>query len=176
MTENEFKEIFHSKYSSFCNYALAIIKDEAAAEDVVQEVFIDFWKRHAGKEIGFKIEHYILRAVKFRCIDHLRKMSRNRTVSGEIPDLQEEGSDGKEQEGAVELQTVINLAIDQLPPKTREVFVLSKIDKIPYKEIAARMNISEKTVENQMSRAFRHLREKLKDFRFYSVILFCLFG
>ena len=64
------------------------------------------------------------------------------------------------------------MSISQLPEKTREVFILSKQEGMSYKEISEKLNISPKTVENQMGRAFKHLREKLKNYKELLILLF----
>src|SRR5688572_7156886 len=142
MNEKEFKELFHSKYNPFCNYAVVIVKDEAAAEDIVQEVFIDFWKRFGNKEIPLKVENYLIRAIKFKCIDLLRKQNVHRDYVTEAGYTSAAGAqpDQERLNDTTDLQLVITLAVDKLPLKTREVFVLSKIDKLSYRQIAERLN------------------------------------
>lgn len=173
MNEKEFEELFHTKYNSFCNYANTIIKDEAAAEDIIQEIFIDFWKRHGNKELTFKAENYIVRAIKYKCIDFIRKQAVHKNYVNE--NLQLSPGIGEEDPlhpSDVDIKLVLDLAINELPAKTKEVFILSKISRLSYKEIALKLGISEKTVENQMARAFKHLRIKLKDYKFFQVMLF----
>jgi RNA polymerase sigma-70 factor (family 1) len=175
MNEKDFKELFHARYNSFCNYAHTIIRDQAAAEDIVQEIFVDFWKRHGGRELPFKADNYLVRAVKYKCIDFIRKQSLHRNYVNEsrqaLSEKEEAGPDPDREE---DLILLIRLAIESLPPKTREVFVLGKINRLSYRDIALKMGISEKTVEGQMARAFKHLRISLKDHRLYQVLLFFL--
>lgn len=178
MSEKEYKKLFHIKYNSFCNYAYSIVKNESEAEDVVQEVFIDFWKNYGDKEYTIKIENYFIRAIKYKCIDVVRKrivsqkyLSEARHITSNHDFVESAEKD------SVDISQLVNLAIDQLPSKTKEVFVLSKIKKLSYKQIASHLNISEKTVENQMARAFKQLRLTLKEYRFFSIflLLFLLF-
>ncbi len=172
MTEKEFKELFYAKYESFCNYACSIIKDEAGAEDIVQEVFIDFWKKHTEGIVALKTERYLVRAIKYKCIDHMRKQTVHRNyVNATAQSSASKPFHETEAGPEVDLQQAIQLAIDQLPPKTKEVFVLSKINKLSYREIALKMSISEKTVENQMARAFRQLRSTLREYEFFWMLI-----
>ena len=176
MNEKEFENLFHVKYNSFCNYAHVIIKDAAAAEDIVQEIFIDFWKKHGNKELEFKAENYLVRAIKFKCIDFIRKQTVHRNYVNETQQLSPGVGEDVAGTNDVDIKVVLDLAIEDLPPKTKEVFVLSKITRLSYKEIALKLDISEKTVENQMARAFKHLRIKLKDYKFFGIlIIFFLF-
>jgi len=79
-----------------------------------------------------------------------------------------------ELEESTDLKDVLMMAISELPQKTREVFMMSKLDGLRYKEIADHLDISPKTVENQMGRAFKHLREKLKDYKDLLVLIIFL--
>lgn len=172
MSEKEYKKLFHIKYNSFCNYAYSIIKNESEAEDVVQEVFIDFWKKYGDKEYTIKIENYFIRAIKYKCIDVVRKRIVSQKYLSEARHLTPNSNfDESIEKDFTDISQLVNIAIDQLPPKTKEVFVLSKIKKLSYKQIATQLNISEKTVENQMARAFKQLRLTLKEHRFFSLLL-----
>lgn len=162
MTKDEFQILFKSNYNGLCNYAFAMVKDHADAEDIVQGVFFDFWNKLNELNIEGKFENYLIRAVKFKCIDFHRKKAVAQKYENEAARESqfEEKEDEKEK-----LKDLLTVAINQLPEKTKEVFLMSKQEGMSYKEIADHLNISPKTVENQMGRAFKHLREKLKDYK-----------
>ncbi|MCG8576939.1 MAG: RNA polymerase sigma-70 factor [Flavobacteriales bacterium] len=161
MTRSEFNILFERLYSPLCNYAFTIVKDHAEAEDIVQTIFVDFWNKPNKDDIEAKLDNYLIRAVKFKCIDLQRKVAVKRKYEAEAIHTAVLVEEDKEEENP-NLKDILHLAIAQLPEKTREVFVMSKLDGLSYKEIAEHMGISPKTVENQMGRAFKHLREKLK--------------
>ncbi len=170
MTKSEFHTLFNKLYNPLCNYANAILKDYDRSEDIVQDVLFNFWNKRDTLEIAdSKIENYLIRSVKFKCIDHhrqdiiKRKYEEETVHSGENYDQQD--NDEKPDYKAILFQ-----AIAQLPEKTREVFTLSKMDGLRYNEIAEKLNISPKTVENQMSRAFKHLRSILNDQNLFTII------
>jgi len=182
MTKEAFQELFDTNYDGLCNYAYAIIKDYDDAEDIVQGVFIKFWNNENKDEIGDKAKQYLVRSVKFKCIDYQRKEVVKRKYEKEAAhtldaeNRSEIGSVGFEDDADTPLKDMLMLAIAELPEKTREVFMLSKLDGLRYKEIAEHLGISPKTVENQMGRAFKHLREKLKDYKeLLTLLLFLLF-
>ena len=173
MNKSEFHTLFDELYSPLCNYAFAILKDHDEAEDIVQGIFVDFWNKENKDSISTEYERYLIRAVKFKCIDFQRKEGVKRKYQAEAIHTQSSVIHEKEEEDS-NLKEVLNLAIAQLPDKTRRVFMMSKLDGLSYKEIAEQMDISPKTVENQMGRAFRHLREKLakhKDLLIFLVYL-----
>lgn len=174
MTKEAYNQLFESSYSSLCNYAYAIVKDYDEAEDIVQGVFVNFWNNENKEEIEAKAKHYLVRAVKFKCIDYQRKEIVKRKHEKEmihVTDIWEE----EEESENTRLKDTLMLAISELPEKTRAVFMMSKLDGLSYKEIAEDLEISPKTVENQMGRAFRHLREKLANYKELLAFLLFLF-
>lgn len=177
MTKQEFELLFRAQYNALCNYAFALVKTTEAAEDIVQEVLMDFWNKTQNGMVVEKPEHYLLRATKFKCIDHFRKVSNAQKTEDErvyVLTSDQNEAEGPDQE--VDLEAVVSLAIAQLPEKTRVVFNLAKVEGKSYKEVAEQLNISVKTVENQMSRAFKYLRLKLKDYKFYLMFYLIFFG
>jgi RNA polymerase sigma-70 factor (ECF subfamily) len=181
MTKEAYQQLFEKHYQPLCNYAFAIIKDYDDAEDIVQGVFIKFWNNENKAEIGDKAKQYLVRSVKFKCIDYQRKETVKRKYEKEaIHEMTADnrasiGDVGYEEEAETQLKDVLMLAISELPEKTREVFMMSKIDGLRYKEIAEHLGISPKTVENQMGRAFKHLRDKLKDYKELLALIVFLF-
>jgi len=157
-----FEEIFQQFYSPLCNYATKIINDDTTSEDIVQHLFIQLWE-NKKLESADNPERYLLRATKFKCIDYLRsKKNTNETLPDELPDL-------------IQVEPLLHYYASKLPPKTREVFLLSRNSGLTYKEIAEEMNISVKTVENQMGRALRKMRELLKEQEYLIFVIFLNF-
>ena len=135
-------------------FALRIVEDADLAEDLVAETFANVWQKvNEGFEID-NFKSYLYQAVRNSCLGYLR--SKKETVGLEsIPDVDEETIDTSERDA------MIWKAIDELPPKCRQVFLLSKRDGLSNEEIAQEMGISIKTVKNQMTKAFGRLREAL---------------
>jgi RNA polymerase sigma-70 factor (ECF subfamily) len=174
MTRDAYNQLFEESYNSLCKYAYTIVKDYDDAEDIVQGVFISFWNNEKKEEIGDKVKNYLLRSVKFKCIDLHRKKLLHRNFEQEVMHTQEKivQIDFNEEKDT-NIKDVLMLAISELPEKTREVFMACKLDGLSYNEIASHYEISPKTVENQMGRAFRHLREKLQHYK--ELLIFILF-
>ncbi len=135
-------------------YALRIVDDADDAEDLVVETFLKTWHQvEEGGEID-NFKAFLYRVVRNECISFLRR--KKETVGVEfIPEVDEETVDTSERDAE------IWKAIDQLPEKCREVFLLSKCDGLTNEEIAEELGISIKTVKNQMTKAFSRLREAL---------------
>lgn len=173
MTKTEFNTLFNKLYNPLCNYANAIVKDDDLSEDIVQEVFVSFWNKQDELKIETKkIENYLIRSIKFKCIDVQRKEIVIRKHQQET--LHTSNIFEEENESEIDYKTILYKAIEQLPKKTKEVFILSKLNGYSYNDIAQKLNISPKTVENQMGRAFKHIREILKNEKFFTLVIYFL--
>lgn len=159
--QKDFQELYLNYFNGMANYAFSIMKDRDNAKDMVQDVFIDLWNKRNKLVIKTSIEAYLLRAVKFKSIDFIRKeKTKQQYVSNAVPD-NEFHDDYKEDNLESERKKKLSFAIAQLPTKCRQTFLLSRLSGYTYKEIAQEMEISVKTVENQISRAYKLLRQKL---------------
>ncbi len=164
----EIKEIFTQYYSPLCNYATKIIADSVTAEDIVQNLFIQLIENN---DIDIKKpERFLLRAVKFKCIDYLRTKNFNSEIH--LDNLPELIDSDKQDITEEDIEPLLHYFAAKLPPKTREVFLLSRKSGLKYKDIAEKLNISVKTVENQMGRALRIMRQLLKEQEFLTILLF----
>lgn len=135
-------------------YALRVVGNPDDAEDLVENTFMKAWQviQDGKNPDNFKSYMYLL--VRNECIDFLRKKKNIADVS-EIPDVGEETIDTSERDAR------IWKAIDELPEKCREIFLMSKRDGFSNEEIADELDISIKTVKNQMTKAYSRLRESL---------------
>lgn len=165
----EFKSIFEEYYNPLCNYAFRITGSEEAAEDIVQNLFIQLWEEDKLAAVA-KPERFLLRSTKFKCIDYLRKQNTLNEVSwfGEVDSEFEEHSELEEED----VEPLLNYFAAKLPAKTREVFLLSRKSGLTYSEIAEEANISTKTVEAHMSKALKLMRKLLKEQGYFNLLLF----
>jgi RNA polymerase sigma-70 factor (ECF subfamily) len=161
----DFEKLFKTHYSKLCSYANLFLSDPDASEDVVQEVFFKLWKNRDELTINTTIKSYLFRAVRNGCmniIDHISIREAYKIVNEE--DIINSESYHIDETIVSELEQRIRETIDQLPPERRKVFIMSRFDGLKYREIADHLNISVKTVENQMYQALKFLREKLVDY------------
>lgn len=154
-----FRELFKLHYSPLCLLALKFSGNPEEAEDVVQGVFGKLWDKRSNLEWGNNIVHYLYRATKNNAIDKLRGRKLIQDVDEDFfNDITDEASTEPDSIEQIRL-SLVKEAIDRLPPRCREVFTLQKMSGLSYKEISEELNISVKTVENQMVKALFLIRE-----------------
>jgi RNA polymerase sigma-70 factor (ECF subfamily) len=138
------------------------MQDESYSEEIVQEVFINIWERRDVLKINSSIKSYLFTAVRNRCFNYIKLQLPKEQKKVDVEDVSIPISDNMEEEIMTkELQTHIQKAIDSLPNKCKIVFNLSRHSGLTYKEIAEELDISIKTVENQIGHALKRLREQL---------------
>lgn len=163
------ENIFHQFYSPLCNYASKILKDEDTAEDIVQSLFIQLYEKNDLNFID-NPDRYLQQSIRFKCIDHIRKTKKS--ASQPIIETKHDAPSSFPYEiTEEEIEPLFYYYAAKLPPKIREVFLLSRVSKLSYKEIAEELNISQKTVENQMSSALKKLRAMLSDEHYFLLSL-----
>ena len=150
-------ELFRYNYRPLCLYALHYVADPVTVEDIVQDSFAALWERLQTGQAVANRRAYLYMMVRNRCLDHLRKAG---IKTEELKPYDTYGiiEDDDAQERAV-IEARLWTAIDSLPEKCREVFLLSKRDGLKYEEIAQELGISENTVRNQISKALKTLKE-----------------
>ena len=171
--DDNFDEIYLKYFPRLLRFAQEYVLNKEDAENITQDVFMTLWEQRGKLIIHIELMNYLFILIKNRCIDHLR-----RKKNAEIGKKQMQEDFDYELQMKLysleaidqafvsdsELEQAIVQAIDSLPPRCREIFILNKIDGKKYKEIAKELNISLSTVENQMGIALRKLREQLKDY------------
>jgi RNA polymerase sigma-70 factor (ECF subfamily) len=158
------KELFQLHYLPVCQTIQRLVRDQSTVEDLAQEVFLRFWNKRHQIHIKSSLSAYIRRMAANEALGYLRSRKIFEEEEVILNDEHQSGQNVEEQALHTELEDHIKAAINELPPKCRTVFVLSRFEELTYQEIADRMDISIKTVENQMGRALRILRTKLKSY------------
>ena len=154
-----FNILFNRHWAALFYLAKKILEDEALAKDTLQEAFVSLYQKAKDHEITH-IKAYLFKAVKYQCFMHLRSgritekhLSRFQTIcSANYVD---------EYMDAEELKTLLEQEIESLPEKCREVFYLSRYELLSNKKIAEQLNISQKTVEHQITKALKTIRLSL---------------
>ena len=155
-----FEQFYKKHHPSLVAYAVYLIGSKEDAIELVNDVFVSVWKKRETLEIADSLKPYLFRAVKNRCINHHQKKV---IPLHDISDIDTESSIQTDQalhlkDRMQQVESILQL----LPPKCKQVFMMSRIDELSYKEIAEFLDISIKTVENQMSKALKIFRENLK--------------
>jgi RNA polymerase sigma-70 factor (ECF subfamily) len=172
-TRADFEQLFRSHYSTLCSYANNFLKDTDGAEEIVQEVMFKLWINRESVVFDTSPRSYLFRSVRNSCLNLLKHMNvRDEYRVAREAQVQDWQRSQEDEMIVTELEQKIRDAVDKLPVERRKVFVMSRYDGLTYAEIAARLNISVKTVENQMSSALRTLREELADYLPWLVLFF----
>lgn len=156
-----FERLFRAHYKPLCAFARQYMKDGEKAEDIVQDLFFRLWQDREKVQVTMSIKAYLFASVRNRCLNATAIQGRTRSLDEEVDDRSHEETTGEE-ERTYRLARV-QAAIDALPEERGRIFKLSRYDGLKYHEIAERLGISPKTVENQMGKALKTLREDLKD-------------
>ncbi len=157
-------QTFREQYEGLGRYAYSILKNQDAAEDVVQKLFTTIWEKRNELEI-YDLNAYLYRSVYNLSLNELKSLKRTQ-FSDSISEKADLQHSDKTNHSLLreELEHQIEDAMDKLPEKCGEVFRLSRLEELSYREISDRLNISIKTVENHMGKALKMMRNELKDY------------
>lgn len=172
--EKAFEILFRTFYGSLCRYALQFVNEEEEAEEITQEFFIKLWEKRTSLEIDTSVTNYLFRSVKNQCLNFIQHNKVKKKYVDNAKDFLKQNNDESQFYLEPGLAEKIEYTINLMPRKRRQIFMLSREKGLTYKEIAAELNISIKTVEAQMGHALKFLRNKLRDFN-PDLILFYFF-
>jgi RNA polymerase sigma-70 factor (family 1) len=156
--ESALDEIFEAYYSYLFRIAYAILRQKDSAKDAVQEVFVRIWQKRESLEISVSLKAYLQRAVVNECLSTLRKHKPSTQPDVQVPDADPSALEQLESES---MERLLFSAIERLPEQCRLIFRMSRIEEMSYREIAESLEISPKTVENQIGKALKSLRTDL---------------
>ncbi len=152
-----FESIFHQFSQRCVEYARLLLHNSSLADEVVSDVFYSIWQRRETLTAIDNFRAYLYSSIRYKAWEYRRKEEKGRVVSLENY-LETETVDPFLQMDGKELGITLQQLVEQLPPQRRLIFKLKKEDRLSYKEIASFLDISEKTVENQMGKALKSIR------------------
>jgi len=160
-----FEMLFRTFYQPLCNYAYTFTQDRDEAEEVVQSTFLSIWEKYKTLEIHTAMKPYLYAMVRNSCLNIIKhEKIKQKHIQSEMV-LGERSSESVTHTVlAIELDERIQQALEKLPEQCRLIFKLSRFEDLKYAEIAEHLGLSVKTVENQMGKALKIMREQLKDY------------
>lgn len=160
--EKAFNQLYEAYYEPLVLFAHQIIGESSAAEDVVQDCFVDLWTSKRYKTLESGLDKYIFQAVKFTSLNYIRGNRRQKALYDRVAQEIDTVENMPEEE-AVDVLGEVYKAVELLPQDRKRIFLMLFVDGKTYQEIAEALQISKNTVKTQLSRSLNFLRDLLKD-------------
>ncbi|MCQ0112009.1 RNA polymerase sigma factor [Zhouia amylolytica] len=165
-SKEAYRNIFMKYYKIVLAYLIKLSGDLSLSEDLAQGVFLKLWTKRKSLQIHTSLKKYLFSTAYNSFMDHFRDLERERIMQRDYLQFSSLTNDEQEIKNQEQLESDLRRLrelIDDLPPKCKEIFLLSKQEGLKYKEIANRLDVSIKTVESQMYLAMKKLREAFID-------------
>ena len=169
-----FSMLFERWYKELVVYANIFIHDTDKCEDIVQSVFARLWENRHELKINTSVAAYLHGSVKNQCLNSLKHEKIRNEYQIYVTAFQDDFEDLNKSLNFKECLEKFNQSVDELPEKYREIFVLSRIHGRKYDEIAAKIGISKRTVEERMRKAILILKSLMKDFLI--ILMYVIYG
>nr|WP_262893260.1 RNA polymerase sigma-70 factor [Parabacteroides leei] len=172
-TQRCFSQIYSTYFTKMIRFSQAYVIAEEDAENIVQDIFLYLWEHPEVFKTIDNMDAFLFTLVKNRCLNFLKHslyVNEKKSSIQTVEELEMQMNLYSLQQfdesflTISDVENLINEVIDKLPERCKEIFILSRMEGLKYKEIAERLNISVNTVENQMSIALRKLKIELKDY------------
>lgn len=165
LTDEAFEQLFKAHYRSLHAYARVIVRDEDAAEEIVQGIFLKLWERRELLSVQTSVKAYLYKCVYNDSLNHMRhQKTKKKYEDFTVHAMDQHHEAASKRVELTELQHNLDIALNELPEQCRTIFQMSRFEELRYREIAEALGLSVKTVENQIGKALRILRVRLADF------------
>lgn len=166
-----FSLLFQKYYTDLVLFCGNFVRDKSSCEDIVQSIFLKLWNDRKNIRIETSLKSYLLRAVRNSCFDEFRHLEIVRQYESDPDHSVLDSYDTENYILYSDLSAHLQQALDQLPAAYREAFEMNRFEGLKYREIAVRLNVSERTVEVRVGKALEMLRKLLKDFYQIALII-----
>jgi RNA polymerase sigma-70 factor (ECF subfamily) len=166
-----FEHIYNKYWSKLYLSAYNILRERQASEDITQEVLVNLWVKRADVQV-VSLNAYLYTAVRYQVFNILRSGKVKDNVFNSLEALFSNNG-GEEMLSEKEINRLLDQGVAELPEKCRQIFIMSRKEHLSTKEIAERLGLSPKTVENQLTIALNRLRKTLGDFVCIAAIMLC---
>ena len=171
--ERAYQNLFNQCYRELVISSYRILKDENLCRDAVQEVFMDLWKNRSNLHEGITLIAYLKRGVMNRSINIIKSRKHHMSSGAEpLMYLVDSERDPEQQFEDAEFKSYVMKAIDKMPERCRAIFMMKRVEGMSHNEIAEQLGISKKTIENQITKALKILREEIEYYRSLTLVLF----
>ncbi len=167
---SDFSKLYSDYYVLLCTIADQYLKDKYLAEEVVGEVFLNYWEKYNNITISTSVKAYLVRSVQNRCLNYIehskveKRLKQTIETESAMLNIAESNDYPLGSLYEVELTSLIKQAMNSLPEQCLKIFLLSRDEELTYEEISQRLNISVNTIKTQIKIALSKLRESLKDY------------
>ena len=172
--QKAYRALFDRYYKYLLVTAYAYVKDENTIRDLTQDVFFEIWRKRNSLNIS-NVKAYLRRSVINKSLNYIKAQRMDFEDSNDSFDVPDRARVQEDLE-ASQLQNVINKAIEGLPDRCRIIFVMRRMEELSLKEIAGKLDISPKTVENQLTKAIKILRAAVEPYVSGGLFIFYLLG
>ncbi len=162
--ESAFKQLFEAYFTPLCRFVHVFISETQIVEELVMDIFLYVWENREKLQIQLSFKAYLFQAARNRALNTLRQEKKNVSLNEIDADTLETDITSLEEE---ELFQLIQEAVCALPEKCKEIFQLSRNENLSNQEIANKLNISVKTVEAQITKALKRIKDFLGDAYYY---------
>lgn len=163
-SKKEFEEIFKEYFNPLVNFINQYLNNYENSREVVQITFLKLWEKRKTLRIESSLKNYLYRSAKNSMIDYIRKYEKINKISDKEDSILNNLPENDDSFlSPYIIRNEIIKALDALKPKNKQIFLLSKFEGLTYEEIALHLNISKRSVEDNIARAIGILKEKLKE-------------
>jgi len=163
--DKAFEQMFKAHYKELHSYANVMLRDEDTAEEIVQSMFLKFWEKRELLNVQTSIKAYLYKCVYNDSLNYLKHQKvKTKYQDFTVYTMNDHHEAASSRVELTELEFKLQEALNELPEHCRTIFQMSRFEELKYREIAEQLNLSIKTVENQMGKALKILRLKLADF------------
>lgn len=160
--EKAFSSFYELFWEPLYLYVYKVLQDQEEAMDVVQETFVAVWQQRHQMLLTHSISSYIYSIARYKAFSVIRKNIKKKDYLASLIDFMDQYAQTPEEIMiSHQLQNLLDEQIETLPPKMKEIFLLSREAQLSYKEIAEKLNISDKTVKKQISNSLKIIRMRL---------------
>ena len=173
LNKSAFEEVFKTYFKPLTAFAYKFVKDADDAKSIVHDVFMKLWEKKETIDMSKSVKSYLFTSVNNRSLNFIRDHKKFTNEEFILENQHDDHWEVSDELSAVDIQKKVDSTLNNISPKAKQVFIMSRNEGLKYREIAEKLNISIKTVETHMSTALKELRKNLKEY-LTALILFLI--